>query len=488
MIIALKAESQEPVQIIRGQVIEAVTKLPIEGAVIQMQTVKGKTGTQTGADGYYAIENVQPGRYDIIISMIGYNPVTVSNVIVTTGKETIIITELETSNITTKEITVTDELEKDKPLNTSALVSARSFSVDETKRFAGTFDDPMRAVQNFAGVMSSPNINSNGIVIRGNSPKGLLWRLDEVDIPNPNHFSLSGQKSGGLTIFSSQLLTNSDFFTSAFPPEYGNALSGVFDMKFRNGNSFTREHTIQVGIQGIDLASEGPIFKNGNSSYLINYRYSIFGFLQLIDEDMKNKIPSYQDLSFKINLPTENSGTFTLFGIGGIDKSKFDPETDSTKWKKLDDRTKTVLNNTMGAFGISYALPIGRNTLLKAIVSGSGQTVDYEKGFMNSSYNVEPVDNVSHKTSELSGSAYINHKFSNSHLNKTGIIYKQMYFNSKISSQNQFTGNYETFVNDKGNTGLIQAFTQSTLNIKERLIFSGGVNYSHFLLNSGSTI
>jgi hypothetical protein len=482
------AVSQNLVQNVRGQVVESVTKLPVEGAVVQLQTENEKHGTQTGKDGYFIIENIHPGRYSVVISMIGFNSLTVPNVIVTTGKETFLNAVLESTNLSTDEINVIDALEKVKPLNTSALNSARSFSIDETKRFAGTFDDPMRAVQNFAGVMSSPNINSNGIVIRGNSPKGLLWRLDEVDIPNPNHFSLSGQKSGGITIFSSQLLTNSDFLTSAFPPEYGNALSGVFDIKLRNGNSFKMENTVQVGIQGLDIASEGPFFKNSNASYLINYRYSILGFLQLIDKDMKNKVPSYQDLSFKINIPSGNSGTFTLFGIGGIDKSKFDPDADSTKWEKLDDRTKSTLYNTMGAFGLSYAVPVGRNTLLKTILSGSGQSVDYEKGFMNTSYNVEPVDKVSHKTYELSGCAYINHKFSPSHLNKTGITYKQMYFNSNIISQNQFTGNYETFVNDKGNTGLVQAYTQSTVNLRERLIFSGGINFSRFLLNSTNTI
>ncbi len=488
LLIAVKATPQNLAQNIRGQVVESITNIPIEGAGVQLRTEKEKLGTQTAKDGYYVIENVPPGRYEILISMIGYNSVAISNVIVTTGKETFLNTELESTNLSTEEITVTDNLEKDKPLNEAALVSARSFSIDETKRFAGTFDDPLRAVQNFAGVMSSPNINSNGIVIRGNSPKGLLWRLDEVSIPNPNHFSYAGQKSGSVTIFSSQVLTNSDFFTSAFLPEYGNALSGVFDMNFRNGNSFKREHTIQLGIQGIDLASEGPLFKNSNASYLINYRYSIFGFLQLIDKDMENKIPSYQDLSFKVNIPTENAGTFTLFGIGGMDKSKYNPETDSTKWENLDDRTKTTLNNSMGAFGLSYAMPLGRNTIIKAIVSGSGQTVDYEKGFMNTSYNVEPVDNVSHKTSQLSGSAYINNKFSQSHSNKTGITYTQMYFNSNISSQNQFTGNYETFVNDKGNTGIVKAYTQSTVKLHDRLILSGGLHYSYFLLNSFSTL
>jgi len=482
------ALSQSLVQNVRGQIVESISKLPVEGAVVQLRSGNEKHGTESAKDGYFLIENVPPGRYDVIISMVGYNSFTGPNIIVTTGKETFINVQLESVNISTDEIRVIDELEKDKPLNTSALISARSFSIDETKRFAGTFDDPMRAVQNFAGVMSSPNVNSNGIVIRGNSPKGLLWRLDEVGIPNPNHFSYSGQKSGGLTIFSSQLLTNSDFFTSAFPPEYGNALSGVFDMKFRNGNSFKMEHTVQVGIQGIDLASEGPLFKNSNASYLINYRYSVFGFLQLIDKDMKNKVPSYQDLSFKIHLPAGTAGTFTLFGIGGTDKSKYDPDTDSTKWNKLDDKTKTTLNNTMGAFGISYAVPLGRNTLLKAILSGSGQTVDYEKGFMNTLYIVEPIDKASHKTSQLSGSAYINHKFSSSLFNKTGLTYTRMYFNSNISSQNQFTGYYETFVNDKGNTGIVQAYSQSTVNLQERIAISGGINFSHFVLNSSSTV
>lgn len=487
MLFAVKAFPQNLLQTVRGQVVESVTKIPVEGAVVQLQIEKEKLGAQTGYDGYFVIENVPLGRFNALVSMMGYNPVAIANVIVAAGKETFLNVNLESTYLSTDVISVTDELEKDKPLNTSAIISARSFSIDETKRFAGTFDDPMRAVQNFAGVMSSPNINSNGIVIRGNSPKGLLWRLDEVSIPNPNHFSYAGQKSGGLTIFSSQVLANSDFFTSAFPPEYSNALSGVFDMNFRNGNSFKREHTVQVGIQGIDLASEGPLFKNGNASYLVNYRYSIFGFLQLIDKDMKNKIPSYQDLSFKINLPFENAGTFTLFGIGGIDKSKFDPESDYTKWTNLDDRTKTTLNNTMGAFGLSYAVPLGRNTLLKTVFSGSGQTVDYEKGFMNSSYVVEPVDNVSHKTSLLSGSFYLSHKFSLSHFNKTGFSYSQMFFNSNISSQNQFTGSYETFVEDNGNTGLLQAYTQSAFNINEKFILSGGFSFSHFALNSSNT-
>ncbi|MDD5362326.1 MAG: TonB-dependent receptor [Ignavibacteria bacterium] len=479
--------SQELSQTVRGKIVESITKSPIEGAVIRINTGKEKAGAESSKDGSFSIENIPPGRHDITVTMTGYNPVVLPNVLVSTGKETNLSIEMESAIISTDEIVVTDEIEKDKSSNPYSITSSRSFSIDETKRFAGTFDDPMRAVQNFAGVVSTPNVNTNGIVIRGNSPKGLLWRLDEVDIPSPNHFSYAGQKSGGLTIFSSQLLTNSDFYTSAFPSEYGNALSGVFDMKFRNGNSFKREYTLQLGIQGIEFAAEGPFAKNSGASYLLNYRYSVFGFLQLIDKDMKNKVPGYQDLSFKVNLPTEKYGTFTLFGIGGIDNSRFNPDLDSTKWEKLDDRTKTVLNNKTGTIGLAYSVPVDGNTLFKTIISARTQQVDYEKGFVNSDYNTEPTDNVNYSTSGISIYSYLHHKFSPQHSNKTGIRYTQMYFDAKISSQNQFTGAYEEFINDKGNTGLIQAFTESNYNAGNRVLISGGINFTHFALNNSNT-
>ncbi len=479
--------SQELYQTVRGRISEYITRQPVPGASVKLYSDGYKNGTESSAEGFFFFEKVPPGRYSVTIEMIGYYPFAVGNVIVTTGKETFVNAELRASEISTEEIIVTDDLEKEKPSNPFSIISGRSFSIDETKRFAGTFDDPMRAVQNFAGVISSPNVNTNGIIVRGNSPKGLLWRLEDVDIPNPNHFSFAGQNSGGLTVFSSQLLSNSDFYTSAFPPEYGNAFSGAFDMKFRNGNCFKREYTAQLGIQGIEFAAEGPFSIKSKSSFLFNYRYSVFGFLQLFDKDMKNKIPSYQDLSFKINIPTVNAGTFSLFGIGGLDKSKYDPEADSSKWEKLDDRTKSALGNTMGAVGLSHAIPLGRNTLLKTTLYGRTLQIDYEKGFMNSDYSVSPTDKVNYKTSALGIYAYIHHKFSGAHINKTGIRYTEMFFDADISSQNQFTGAYEHITDDKGSTGLLQAFTQSSVDIGSRFTLSGGLNVNYFALSKSTS-
>jgi len=479
--------SQELYQTVRGRISEYITKQPVSGASVKLFSDVYRNGAESTTDGFFVFEKVPPGRYRVTVEMIGYYPFAVENVIVTTGKETFVNAELRGSEISTDEIVVTDEIEKEKSSNPFSVISGRSFSIDETKRFAGTFDDPMRAVQNFAGVVSSPNVNTNGIVVRGNSPKGLLWRLEDVDIPNPNHFSFAGRNSGGLTVFSGQLLSNSDFYTSAFPPEYGNAFSGAFDMRFRNGNCFKREYTAQLGIQGIEFAAEGPFSTEGKSSFLFNYRYSVFGFLQLFDKDMKNKVPSYQDLSFKINIPTVNTGTFSLFGIGGLDKSKYDPDADSSKWEKLDDRTKSSLGNTMGAVGISHAIPLGRNALLKTTLSARTQQIDYERGFVNSDYSVSPTDKVNYKTSGLGVYSYIHHKFSGAHINKTGIRYTEMFFDADISSENQFTGGYEHITDDKGRTGLLQAFTQSSINIGSRFTFAGGLNVNYFALNKSTT-
>jgi len=122
-------------------------------------------------------------------------------------------------------------------------VSARAFTVEETQKYPAAINDPLRMATNFAGVASLDD-GMNQIVIRGNSPTGLLWRMEGIDIPNPNHFAAKGSSGGGISILSSQLLSNSDFITGAFAADYGNALSGVFDLNLRKGNNEKRETTL----------------------------------------------------------------------------------------------------------------------------------------------------------------------------------------------------------------------------------------------------
>jgi hypothetical protein len=139
--------------------------------------------------------------------------------------------------------------------------------------------------------------------------------LEGVEVVNPTHFSdMTGVGGGILTALSPLMLDNSDFFTGAFPAEYGNALSGVFDMKLRNGNNQNYQHTAQVGTIGFDFASEGPLQKGKQASYLINYRYSSMALLGDLFPDLIDAAlgMEYQDLSVKLNFPTQTLGTFSV--------------------------------------------------------------------------------------------------------------------------------------------------------------------------------
>lgn len=323
-------------QNIRGIVYDKQSNIPIEYATVAVLNSKIPLGVSTDSLGQFKIQNVPIGRYDIQVTLIGYNPIIIKEQLLSSSKELYLEIAMVENSKQLDEIVVTPQINKSQPLNNMALGSARMLSVEEASRYAGGFDDPARLATSFAGVTS--NVGNNGIVVRGNVPKFLQWRMEDVEIPNPNHFAeVTTFGGGGLSALSSFVLGNSDFMTGAFPAEYSNALSGVFDMNLRTGNNQERENMVQLGLIGIDVASEGPFKKGSNSSYIFNYRYSTLGLLSsILPEDAENT--KYQDLSFKLNFPTKKAGIFSIWGVGLIDRSGQKAETDPSKWEYMQDK------------------------------------------------------------------------------------------------------------------------------------------------------
>ena len=233
--------------VIKGVVVDKQSEQPLEGATIQLLNVATTTGVITDFDGRFTLENVPLGRHAIQISYIGYESLKLPNIEVTAGKQVIVNVSLLESFNQLDEVILTNNANQDKALNKLATVSARQFGVEEVTRFSGGRSDVGRLAANFAGV-SAPNDSRNDIVVRGNSPTGLLWRLEGIPIPSPNHFSTAGTTGGPVSALNPNLLKNSDFITSAFPAEYGNAIGGVFDLGFRKGNPDSYEYTLQTGI------------------------------------------------------------------------------------------------------------------------------------------------------------------------------------------------------------------------------------------------
>jgi hypothetical protein len=256
--------AQPLTQSIRGRVIDKATQQPLIGANVVVLNTKPATGTTTGADGWFKLEDIALGRVSIDISYVGYRNVTLNDLFLISGKEMILSVELEEEVQRVGEVVVKGSPQKNRPNNDMAVISSRSFTIEETEKYAGSRGDVARMASAYAGV-SFANDSRNDIVIRGNSPAGLLWKLEDIDLPNPNHFAENGTTGGPVSMLNNNVLRNSDFLTGAFPAEYGNALSGVFDLKLRNGNNEHYEHMFQVGFNGLELGSEGPLTRKHKS-------------------------------------------------------------------------------------------------------------------------------------------------------------------------------------------------------------------------------
>lgn len=340
---------------IRGAVIDGATQSPLAGATIILMNSNPLMGTTTDANGLFRLHDVPIGKRQLKVSFVGYTPFITDLLTVSSGKETIVTIPLTETMITGAEVEIRGDYRKYGAINKMATVGVRSFSVDETSRFAGSYNDPARMAANYAGVTSGVD-NRNDIIVRGNSPVGLQWQVDGMEIPNPNHFAAVGTTGGPVTILNNNLMTNSDFFTGAYPASYGNALSGVFDMKMRNGNNEKHEYWFGIGWNGLEFGSEGPFSKKSKASYLFSYRYSLLDVISATGIKI-DPVPKYQDLNFKITMPTLKAGVFTVEGIGGLSYIRlFDSKKKQADWMFPDYGEDLSNGSNLGVIGITNQL------------------------------------------------------------------------------------------------------------------------------------
>ncbi len=475
--------AQQPVQTIRGTLKDAASGDPVPFATV---LVKG-TNQAAIADslGNFVIEQVPVGRYDIEATIIGYEPSVQSGIILSSAKETIIEFSMKENRNTLNEVVIKPVTDKEKPLNNMATTSARMLSVEEASRYAGGFDDPARLVASFAGVAGG--IGNNGIVVRGNNPQALQWKMEGVEIPNPNHFAdLATFGGGGLTALSSRLLANSDFFSGAFPAEYNNALSGVFDIFMRNGNNRQHEHTIQAGVIGLEASSEGPFKKGGASSYLFNYRYSTLALIgPLLSNDAAVR---FQDLSFKLNFPTKKAGTFSLWGIGLMDRSGQEAKTDSLEWKYQKDKETEEVKQFMAAAGLTHRIKLTDQSYLKTTLAFTTGGIDLKSDSLNRQLRHIPERRINSYNTNIVINSLVNTKFSSRHTNKTGIALTGLSYDMHFKKQVIPASALQTVLDEHGFSCLLAGYTQSSYSITDALTMNAGVNAQFFTLNKHYTI
>lgn len=479
--------SAQPItQTVRGTIVDKETQTPLPGANIVVTSTEPMRGASSDLNGRFKIEKVPVGRHTIQASYLGYDAYTYREILVGSGKEVLLHFELTESVVALEAVEITASSDnKDRPINGMAPVSARQLSVEEASRYAGGFDDPSRLASSLAGVTGT--LQNNGIVVRGNAPKGMQWRLEGIEITNPSHFAdITVLGGGGITALSSHMLSNSDFFTGAFPAEYGNATSGVFDIRLRNGNNERYEHTFQIGGIGTDVSSEGPLVAGKPYSYLFNYRYATLAlFAPLLPEDAG--AIRYQDLSFKFNVPTY-AGTFSFWGLGALDHGEQTAEKDSAKWKFNQDREEAQNDQSMGALGLTHRWVNGEHTYIHTAVAASGNAVSWQMKRLDGTLSFRPREYIRNNTWKYTLTSFANHKFSARHTNKTGFLVDNLHYDVRLRNAVDMNSPMSTIVNEKGDSYLLRGFTQSRIDATERFSLNLGVHTQYFTLNGRHTI
>lgn len=474
--------AQVPTQTIRGTIIDHVSQSTLPGANVYVLNTVPLLGATSDVDGFFKIENVPVGTYNIKASFVGYKEVIISGVVVISGKEKVLLITLE-EDITKMEDLVVEANQKDRPINEMAAVSTRTFSVEETRKYSAAFNDPARTATSFAGVTAT-NDGNNAISIRGNSPFGLLWRMEGVEIPNPNHFASPGSSGGGIAILSAQLLANSDFSTGAFAAEYGNALSGVFDLRLRKGNNERAEKTVQIGVLGTDVALEGPFSRNYKGSYLVNYRYSTLSLLEKLGVPLGDNITNFQDLSFNLQLPVTPKSTLSIFGFGGLSAQTSRAEKDSIVWETMFDQYNARYVSNTGVVGIKYSSIINARAHTQHTVVFSGTEINYAQAKLDKEYQPRLDYQPQMATSKFTWSSILNLKLSSRNSLRSGVYVNQLGFNIQARKLNKETDVLETTVNASGNTQTLQAFSQVTMKVSEKVTINPGLHYIQLMLNN----
>lgn len=483
LVLSISVQAQQ-LQQLRGTITDQALKEPLAGATISLNE---QQNTTSDAAGNFRFKDLAPGNYSLRITYAGFKEIVLDNITINSGKETILTISLEAEVKSMEEVIVKANGKKNRPLNDMSVVSARAFTVEETQRYAAAVNDPLRMATAFPGVMANDDGNNN-IIIRGNSPTGLLWRMEGMDIPSPNHFSQPGLSGGGISILSSQLLSNSDFITGAFAAEYGNALSGVFDIKLRKGNDEKREYSLQAGVLGLNAAMEGPFSKKYKGSYLINYRYSTLTLLNKIGVLPDDNVTNFQDLSFNIYLPTKKAGNFSVFGFGGLSDQYYDPGKDSSKWETRRDRYLADFVSNTGMAGITHSLLVGKNLKINSGIGMSGTRISYDEHFTEDDLSLRQTYFEKMTTKNILFNTKLDYKFSNRLLLRAGFIQKQIHYQFYRLSPEHEDDPLEVVLNSKGHTSTQQAFLQWQYKWSNDLSLHAGLHYLHLAHNGSQAV
>ncbi|HEY1166233.1 MAG TPA: TonB-dependent receptor [Chitinophaga sp.] len=482
--LAISASGQSNLQTVKGTVKDKASERPLVHATI---TLVGTTlGAVTDSAGHYVLHNVPIGRQQIVFQYLGYKPALIPEVLITAGKEVVLDISMEESISALKDVTVTaQKINKGAASNEFAGVSSRSFSMEEVMRYSGGRNDPSRLVSNFAGVATTDD-SRNDIVVRGNAPTAVLWRMEGIPIPNPNHFAVAGNAGGPVSALNTNALKNSDFYTGAFAAEYGNVTGAVFDIALRDSNKDRFEKTLQLNLlSGLEAMLEGPLGKKKNgASFLVGYRYSFASIAQSLGfNSLTTATPNYQDLVLHIKFAPGKLGNLSLFGLGGISSIDFiGKEIDSTDFFSNTDEDRYA-RSRFGVLGLKHTFDLGTRTYIRTVLSYSysNYVVNQYKWYDSLTVRTHVFDQSSSNTGWRL-SSYINSKV-NVQLSLRGGVLAEVLGVDMYTRDHYNRPEWAFLRNYDGSSLLLQPFIQGRYRFTDKLALNAGLHGIYYGFN-----
>ena len=489
---------------LRGTVKDAITGEALIGATVKIVELDNVAAV-SDIDGNYRISLSKGGRYTIEANYIGYEPNVMKEILISGAKEVVIDIALRENSTELKEVVVKPRVNKEATVNPAVLTGGVMLSMEEASRFAGGYNDPARLVMSFAGV--SGEADGSGLSIHGSAPERMQYRIEGVEVFTPNHFNDTWNAGFGLvSALNSNVIGNSDFFTSTFNANYNNALSGVFDVKMRPGNNSKHENILQLGTVSEELTLEGPISRKSNSSYIVNYRYgftSLMDNLNLIDTDGAHI--NFQDFSAKLVFPTKRAGTFSVFGLGFYDTTwdeRMDLEDTHSAYDASDADAKLL--QLLG--GVSHKIHLGNKWTWRTTAAYNMQHLKcdmYYYGLKRTNGVIDhPLAYEEPEQKYLFSNQKVNEdrvlfntelskQLSDKWLTQFGGEYSHRFFNLSYQSVDQLYAPLSTmreYTKMKDNTGLANLFWQNLITLSDHFSLSVGVAGNYFLLSKDLSV
>lgn len=484
--------SQQLTQNINGFVKDNTSNEALVGANVIVIGSSPLIGAVTDASGIFRLNNIPVGYVSLKITFMGYEEVELNSLELRTGKEIFLDIFMDELAITGEEVEIKARIDKTGSINRMTSVSARTFTVEETRRYAGSRGDVARMATNYAGVQGASD-DRNDIVIRGNSPAGLLWRLEDVEIPNPNHYGAFGTSGGSVSILNNNQLSNSDFLTSAFPAEYGNALSGVFDLGLRNGNNNQYELLGQIGFNGFELGAEGPFSKKSDASFIVNYRHSLMGVFDLLGVSFGTgtAVPKYKDFSMKVNLPAKKAGTFSLFSVGGSSEIEFlDSERDTTEIDFYGGEGWDLHNGSdMMVIGLNHTINVNKSAFVKSSLAFSYHNFYVKTDSVVPDINeIVPYYRSDFKENRILFSTFFKKRVNIKHNFQVGINVNFYFSNLFDSIFDVGLNKFNTLTSYQGNASLLRPYLSWQFKLSEKVVMNAGLHYQFYTYNNTSSL